>query len=63
MLVEPIRDPDYLNYLLKDGSRPLSEGFLDFNTADWRLLVDGDGNFVVQHYNGASWDNLFKFVA
>lgn len=28
----------------------------------WRLIIDGDDNCLVQHYNGATWDNEFKFV-
>jgi len=34
MLIDAIRDPDYLNYLLKDGTRPL--------TANWPA-----GNYTV----------------
>ena len=28
----------------------------------WKLIIDGDDNCIVQHYNGAAWENLFKFV-
>lgn len=62
MLIVPIRDPDYLNYLLLDGSRPLTGDKLDFDT-HWRLKIDTDDNFLVQHWDGAAWETVFKFVA
>ena len=65
MLVEPIRDPDYLNYLLLDGTRVMT-GPIVFGAApvdtdnNWRISVSGAFLLIEKRIAG-SWEELGKF--
>ncbi|MBE3140934.1 MAG: hypothetical protein IMZ53_10155 [Thermoplasmata archaeon] len=29
----------------------------------WRIIIDDDGNLLIQYYTGGAWQNRFKFHA
>ena len=40
----------------------LRNGIIQLGVDDWKFVIDDNDNLVIQHYNGATWDNIFSFV-
>ena len=67
MFAHAIRDPDYLNYLLLDGTRVMT-GPVVFGAApaategNWKIEHDGT-DLIIAVYQSGSWIIKFKFEA